>query len=126
MEDNCDSEVYKLQKQFDAILSKLDEIKKRFEIKLREHLIKKTFKVDEKKKNLEKKCEKIKDLVKFLEKKHSNISDYSLIDNNIRQDEYNSNSTITWHQNITQPMQINTWMNMINEWMKSYYHTTIK
>ncbi|XP_052706278.1 uncharacterized protein LOC128181789 [Crassostrea angulata] len=84
MEDNqkcCDSEVFKLQVHFDAIMSKLDEIRKSFEIEFREKLMRKNAEVIEKQKDLEKQSEKIKDLVKFLEEEHNNMSDYSLIDN---------------------------------------------
>lgn len=84
MEDNqkcCDLEGSKIQKHFDAIVSKLNEIKKNLDIKLREHIKRKNAKVNEKKINLERKNEQIKDLVKFLEEKHSTMSDYSLIDN---------------------------------------------
>ncbi|XP_052706488.1 uncharacterized protein LOC128181946 [Crassostrea angulata] len=84
MEDNrklCDSEVFKLQKHYDEIVSKLDEIKKNIETKLRENLERKNAEVREKKLDLEKKTKQAIDLVKFLEEKHSTISDYSLIDN---------------------------------------------
>uniref|UniRef100_A0A8W8MGT2 B box-type domain-containing protein n=1 Tax=Magallana gigas TaxID=29159 RepID=A0A8W8MGT2_MAGGI len=84
MEDNqkcCDPEVSKLQEHYDAIVSKLDEIKKNFETKLRENLERKNAEVSKKKLVLEKKKEQIKDLVKFLEDKHGTMSDYSLIAN---------------------------------------------
>eukprot|EP00105_Crassostrea_gigas_P045013 XP_019929161.1 PREDICTED: uncharacterized protein LOC109620696 [Crassostrea gigas] len=84
MEDNrkfCDSEVFKLQKHYDEIVSKLDEIKKNIETKLRENLERKNAEVREKKLDLEKKTKQVLDLVKFLEEKHSTMSDYSLIDN---------------------------------------------
>ncbi|XP_065925876.1 uncharacterized protein [Magallana gigas] len=77
----CDSEISKLQKHYNAIVSKLDEIAKHFETKLRENLKTKNAKVSEKKVNLEKKTEHITDLLKFLEEKHNTMSDYSLIDN---------------------------------------------
>lgn len=44
MEDNkkyCEAAVFKLQQHFDAVVSKLQEIKKIFETKLREQLMKK-------------------------------------------------------------------------------------
>nr|XP_034318344.1 uncharacterized protein LOC117686753 [Crassostrea gigas] len=84
MEDNqncCDSEVSKLQKQCDAIVSILIETKKNFETKLRKNLKTKNAKVSENKVDLEKKREHITDLIKFLEEKHNTMSDYSLIDN---------------------------------------------
>ncbi|XP_065926466.1 uncharacterized protein [Magallana gigas] len=84
MENNqkcCDSEISKLQKHYDAIVSKLDEIKKNFETKLRENLKTKNAKVNEKKVHLEKKREHTTDLLKFLEEKHNTMSNYSLIDN---------------------------------------------
>ncbi|XP_052684010.1 uncharacterized protein LOC128164278 [Crassostrea angulata] len=77
----CDSEVSKLQKHNDAIVSKLDEIKKNLETKLMENLEIKNAEVSNKKLDLEKKRDDIKDLVEFLEDKHSTMSDYSLIDN---------------------------------------------
>lgn len=84
MEDNqkcCEFEISKLQKHFDAIVSKLDDIKKNFEKKLKETLDRKNAKVSENKIDLEKKRNQIDDLVKFLEGKHSTMSDYNLIDN---------------------------------------------
>lgn len=84
MEDNrnfCDSEVFKLQKHYDEIVSKLDEIKKNIETKLRENLERKNAEVREKKLDLEKKTKQVIDLVNFLEENHSTMSDYSLIDN---------------------------------------------
>uniref|UniRef100_A0A8W8M5C0 B box-type domain-containing protein n=3 Tax=Magallana gigas TaxID=29159 RepID=A0A8W8M5C0_MAGGI len=77
----CDSEVSKLQKHYDAIVSKLDEIKKNLETKLVENLERKNAEVSKKKLDLEKKRDHIKDLVEFLEDKHGTMSDYSLIDN---------------------------------------------
>eukprot|EP00105_Crassostrea_gigas_P028289 XP_011449897.1 PREDICTED: E3 ubiquitin-protein ligase TRIM33-like [Crassostrea gigas] len=77
----CDSEVSKLQKHYDAIVSKLDEIKKNLETKLVENLVRKNAEVSKKILGLEKKREHIKDLVEFLEDKHGTMSDYSLIDN---------------------------------------------
>ncbi|XP_052681368.1 uncharacterized protein LOC128162234 [Crassostrea angulata] len=77
----CDSEVSKLQKHYDAIVSKLDEIKKNLETKLVEDLERKNAEVSKKKLDLEKKRDNIKDLVEFLEDKHGTMSDYSLIDN---------------------------------------------
>ncbi|XP_052703520.1 uncharacterized protein LOC128179874 [Crassostrea angulata] len=84
MEDNkkcCDSEVFKLQKHYDAIVSKLDVIKENLETKLKENLERKNAEVSKKKIELEKKREQINDLVKFLEDKHGTMSDLSLIDN---------------------------------------------
>uniref|UniRef100_K1P1S7 Uncharacterized protein n=1 Tax=Magallana gigas TaxID=29159 RepID=K1P1S7_MAGGI len=77
----CDSEVSKLQKHYDAIVSKLDEIKKNLETKLVENLERKNAEVSKKNLGLEKKRERIKGLVEFLEDKHGTMSDYSLIDN---------------------------------------------
>uniref|UniRef100_K1Q441 Uncharacterized protein n=1 Tax=Magallana gigas TaxID=29159 RepID=K1Q441_MAGGI len=77
----CDSEVSKLQKHYDAIVSKLDEIKKNLETKLVEDLERKNAEVSNKKLDLEKKRDNIKDLVEFLEDKHGTMSDYSLIEN---------------------------------------------
>nr|XP_034309487.1 uncharacterized protein LOC105346241 [Crassostrea gigas] len=77
----CDSEVSKLQKHYDAIVSKLDEIKKHLDTKLVENLERKNAEVSKKKLDLEKKRDHIKDLVEFLEDKHGTMSDYSLIDN---------------------------------------------
>uniref|UniRef100_A0A8W8MDG1 B box-type domain-containing protein n=1 Tax=Magallana gigas TaxID=29159 RepID=A0A8W8MDG1_MAGGI len=77
----CDSEVSKLQKHYDAIVSKLDEIKKNLETKLVENLERKNAEVSNKKLDLEQKRDHIKDLVEFLEDKHGTMSDYSLIDN---------------------------------------------
>ncbi|XP_052683464.1 uncharacterized protein LOC128163835 [Crassostrea angulata] len=77
----CDSEVSKLQKHYDAIVSKLDEIKKNLETKLVENLERKNAEVSKKKLDLEKKRDHIKDLMEFLEDKHGTMSDYSLIDN---------------------------------------------
>lgn len=51
MEDNqksCDFEVFKLQKYYE-IVSKLDEIKKNIETKLRDNLLRKNEKLREKK-----------------------------------------------------------------------------
>ncbi|XP_052683071.1 uncharacterized protein LOC128163495 [Crassostrea angulata] len=77
----CDSEVSKLQKHYDVIVSKLDEIKKNLETKLVEDLERKNAEVSKKKLDLEKKRDNIKELVEFLEDKHGTMSDYSLIDN---------------------------------------------
>ncbi|XP_065925641.1 uncharacterized protein [Magallana gigas] len=84
MEDNkkcCDSEVAKLQKQFDAIVSKLEEIKKNYGKTLKENLERKNAEVSEKKLDLERKKKQVMDLVKFLEEKNNTMSDHSLIDN---------------------------------------------
>lgn len=84
MEDNkkrCEAAVFQLQQHYDAVVLKLFEIKKFFEIELREYLIRKNARIIEKKKDIEKKREKLKDLVKFREEKHSTMSDYSWIDN---------------------------------------------
>lgn len=51
MEDNqncCDFEVFKLQKHYDEIVSKLDEIKKNIETKLRNNLLRKNEELREK------------------------------------------------------------------------------
>lgn len=61
MEDNqkcCNSKVSKLQKQFDEIVSKLDEIKKNLETELRECLVRKNAKVSEKKLDLKRNLNK--------------------------------------------------------------------
>ncbi|XP_065925025.1 E3 ubiquitin-protein ligase TRIM71-like [Magallana gigas] len=84
IEDNqtcCDSKVTKLQNQFDAIVSKLKEIKENYGGKLKEDLVRKNGEVSGKKIDLEKKKKQVMDLVKFLEEKHSTMSDYSLIEN---------------------------------------------
>uniref|UniRef100_K1R4R3 Uncharacterized protein n=1 Tax=Magallana gigas TaxID=29159 RepID=K1R4R3_MAGGI len=84
MEDNkkcCDSEVAKLQKQFVAIVLKLEEIKNNYWKTLKENLERKNAKVSEKKLDLEKKKKQVMELVKFLEKKNNTMSDYSLIEN---------------------------------------------
>lgn len=84
MEDNqkcCDFEVSKLQKQFDAIVSKLEEIKNNYGKTLSENLERKNAEVSEKKLDLENKKKRVVDLAKFLEEKTSTMSDYSLIDN---------------------------------------------
>uniref|UniRef100_K1RF12 Uncharacterized protein n=1 Tax=Magallana gigas TaxID=29159 RepID=K1RF12_MAGGI len=84
MEDNqnCfESELYKLRKHFDMIVSKLDEIKKNYENTLREKLESKNTSVSEGRLNLEENKKQIMDVVEFLEEKHSTMSDFSLIDN---------------------------------------------
>lgn len=60
MEDNrkcCDSEVSKLQKHYVEIVSKLDEIKKDIETKLKENLDRKNSEIREKKITLRKENE---------------------------------------------------------------------
>lgn len=84
MEDNqkcCKDEVSKLQKHYDAIVTKCDEIKKNYEIALRENLERKKAEVSEKSLELENKKKQLMDLAKFLKEKHSTMSDYCLIDN---------------------------------------------
>lgn len=84
MEDNlkcCDDEVCKLQKHYDAIVTKLDKIKKNYEIAFRKNLERKNAEVSEKSLDLENKKKQLMDFVKFLEVKHSTMSDYCLIDN---------------------------------------------
>lgn len=61
MEDNkkyCETAVFKLQQQVDAVVSKLYEIKKIFKTKLREQLMKKNAEVTAKKVDLKKKEKK--------------------------------------------------------------------
>ncbi|XP_065926117.1 E3 ubiquitin-protein ligase TRIM38-like [Magallana gigas] len=77
----CEFEVSKLQKHFEAIVSKLDEIRKNYEKKLRGNLESKNSETNDGRLNLEKKKEQIMDVVDFIEEKHSTMSDYSLIDN---------------------------------------------
>lgn len=77
----CASEIAKLQKHFDDIVSKLHGIKKNLETRFSSHLFSKNADVGNKKLNMAKKRDKIKELVKFLEEKHSTMSDFSLIDN---------------------------------------------
>uniref|UniRef100_A0A8W8IYZ2 B box-type domain-containing protein n=1 Tax=Magallana gigas TaxID=29159 RepID=A0A8W8IYZ2_MAGGI len=84
MEDNktcCDSEVFKLQKQFDAIISKLADINKNYIKKLSDNLERKNAEVSENILNLQRRKKRVMDLVKFLEEDNSTMSDYSLIDN---------------------------------------------
>ncbi|XP_065924427.1 uncharacterized protein [Magallana gigas] len=84
MENNqqcCDSEVSKFQKHYEAIVSKLAQIKKNLETNLKKNLEQKNAEVIEKKLDLEKKTKQVMDLVKFLEEKHGTMSDYSLIEN---------------------------------------------
>lgn len=84
MEDNkkcCDSEVSKLQEQFDAIVSKLTEIMKNYRKKLSENLERKNAEVSEKMLNLETRKKQVLNLVKFLDENNSTMSDFSLIDN---------------------------------------------
>ncbi|XP_052706609.1 uncharacterized protein LOC128182045 [Crassostrea angulata] len=84
IEDNqkcCDSEVARLQTQFDAIVSKLEEIKKNYEKTLSENLERKNGEVSQKKLDLEKKKKQVMDLVKFLEENNNTMSDHSLIEN---------------------------------------------
>lgn len=72
MEDNhkCfDSELSKLRRHFDMIVSKLDEIKKNYENTLRKKLESKSTTVSEGRVNLEKKKEQVINVVEFLEKK---------------------------------------------------------
>lgn len=72
MEDNqkcCDFEVFKLQKHYYEIVSKLDEIKKNIETKLRNNLLRKNEELREKKLGLQKKSKRVMHLVEFLEKK---------------------------------------------------------
>lgn len=77
----CKFEVSKLQKHFKAIVSKLDEIRKNYEKRLRENLESKNSEINDGRLNLEKKKEQIMDVVEFMEEKHSTMSDFSLIDN---------------------------------------------
>ncbi|XP_052703772.1 uncharacterized protein LOC128180031 [Crassostrea angulata] len=84
MENNqqcCDSEVSKFQKHYEAIVSKLAQIKKNLETNLKKNLEQKNAEVIEKKLDLEKKTKQVMDLVKFLEEKHGTMSDYNLIEN---------------------------------------------
>lgn len=84
MEDNqnfCNSEVLKLQKHYDAIISKLNEIKNKLETKLRENLDVKNAEISETKSELEKERKELIDLANFLEENHGTMSDFSLIDN---------------------------------------------
>lgn len=57
MEDNkkrCEAAVFQLQQHYDAVVLKLFEIKKIFEIELREYLIRKNARIIEKKKRYRK------------------------------------------------------------------------
>lgn len=80
-EKSCDSEVSKLKKHYDAIVSKLNEIKTSYEKILKNKVEEKNNEIRKKKLVLVKKKEKVDNLAKFLEEKYRTMSDYSLIDN---------------------------------------------
>ncbi|XP_061184979.1 uncharacterized protein LOC133192992 [Saccostrea echinata] len=76
----CDAETEKLQKHFDELISRLAEIKKRNEQKLRENLVKKNDQLNLAKSKLDKMKRGIANTVEFMEENNSTMSDYSLID----------------------------------------------
>lgn len=77
----CDSEVSKLQKHYDRIISKLDQLKMSHEKTLRDNLRSNSFEMNKEKVDLEMKKKQVLELVKFLEERHSTMSDFSFIDN---------------------------------------------
>lgn len=77
----CDSEVSKLQKHYDRIISKLNELKMSHEKTLRDNLRSNNFETSKEKVDLEMKKKQVLELVKFLEERHSTMSDFSLMDN---------------------------------------------
>lgn len=77
----CDSEVSKVQKHFDRIISKLGELKMSHEETLRDNLRCNNFEMSKEKIDLEMKKKQVLDLVKYLEESHATMSDFSLIDN---------------------------------------------
>lgn len=77
----CDSEVSKLQKHYDRIISKLDQLKMSHEKTLRDNLRSNSFEMNKEKVDLELKKKQVLELVKFLEERHSTMSDFSFIDN---------------------------------------------
>ncbi|XP_061170953.1 uncharacterized protein LOC133180441 [Saccostrea echinata] len=80
-EELCDSEIKKLQKHYDEIITSLSEIKKRNERRLRDHLKDKNDQLESVKSELFKKRESIAETVQFMEDSKSAMSDYSMIDN---------------------------------------------
>ncbi|XP_062610545.1 uncharacterized protein LOC134272312 [Saccostrea cucullata] len=77
----CDSEIENLQTHCDQIITRLTEIKKRHEKKMKDNLIKKNDQVNHMKTELEKKKKEILNTAQFIEENNSTMSDYSLIDN---------------------------------------------
>lgn len=63
----CDSEVSKLQKHYDRIISKLDQLKMSHEKTLRDNLRSNSFEMNKEKVDLELKKKQVLELVKFLE-----------------------------------------------------------
>ncbi|XP_062613117.1 tripartite motif-containing protein 75-like [Saccostrea cucullata] len=76
----CDSEIKKLQKHYDEIITRLSEIRKNNEQRLRDSLEEKNDQLNHVKSELEKKKKGIVDTVEFIEENNSTMSDYSLID----------------------------------------------
>ncbi|XP_062569761.1 uncharacterized protein LOC134231806 [Saccostrea cucullata] len=77
----CDTEIKKLQKHYDEIVTRLSEIRKNNEQKLRENLRKSNEKLDVANSELSKKRKEIAEIVKFMEKNKNTMSDYGFIDN---------------------------------------------
>lgn len=71
-EKSCDSEVSKLKKHYDAIVSKLNEIKTSYEKILKNKVEEKNNEIRKKKLVLVEKKEKVDNLAKFLEEKYIN------------------------------------------------------
>ncbi|XP_062583730.1 uncharacterized protein LOC134245467 [Saccostrea cucullata] len=76
---NC--EINKLQKHFDEIITRLSEIRKNNEERLKENLNEKNEKLNDMKAELNKKRKEIAETVQFIKDNNSTMSDYSLIDN---------------------------------------------
>lgn len=84
MDDNqtfCDSQVSKLQKHVDAIVSRIPEMQNDVENTLRARVNSKNAQMNETKSDLEKEKKMVMDLLKFLDENYKNMSDFSLIDN---------------------------------------------
>ncbi|XP_062599209.1 uncharacterized protein LOC134260672 [Saccostrea cucullata] len=77
----CDSEIKKLQKHYDEIITRLSEIKKRNEQRLKDNLKDKNDKLESVKSELFKNKKSIAETVQFMEENKSTMSDYGLLDN---------------------------------------------
>ncbi|XP_061178363.1 uncharacterized protein LOC133187004 [Saccostrea echinata] len=76
----CETEIKKLQKHYDEIISKLSEIKEHMEQQLRDNLKKKNEKLNILISEIDKKKREIAETIKFMEENNSTMSDDGFID----------------------------------------------
>lgn len=78
-EKRCETEVFRLQKHFDAIVEKLDIIRKRYEAILKDRFESKNAEINKIRSNMERKKNDILQLVESIRENASTMTDISLV-----------------------------------------------